>query len=84
MERENSWKTYGKKERRELEKLNKDYIDFLSVGKTERECVKEIIKQAEKAGYKNLDDMIKEGKKPKYKDKIYSVCMNKTVALFNI
>ena len=84
MDRENSWKTYGKKERRELEKLNKDYIDFLSVGKTERECVKEIIKQAEKAGYKNLDDMIKEGKKPKYKDKIYSVCMNKTVALFNI
>ncbi len=84
MERENAWKTYGKKERRELEKLNKDYIDFLSVGKTERECVKEIIKQAEKAGYKNLDDMIKEGKKPKYKDKIYSVCMNKTVALFNI
>ena len=84
MERENAWKTYGKKERRELEKLNKDYIDFLSVGKTERECVKEIIKQAEKAGYKNLDDMIKEGKKPKYKDKIYSVCMNKTVALVNI
>ena len=40
MERENAWKTYGKKEIEELEKLNRDYIEFLSTGKTERECVK--------------------------------------------
>lgn len=84
MERENAWKTYGKKEIEELEKLNRDYIEFLSTGKTERECVKEIIRQAEEAGYRNIDEVIKEGKKPEYMDKIYAVCMNKTVALFNI
>ena len=82
--RENAWKTYGKKEIEELEKLNRDYIEFLSTGKTERECVKEIIRQAEEAGYRNIDEVIKEGKKPEYMDKIYAVCMNKTVALFNI
>lgn len=84
MERENAWKTYGEKEKKELDELNKGYIEFLSTGKTERECVKEIIRQAEEAGYRNLDDVIKEGKKPEYKDKFYAVCMNKTVALFNI
>ena len=64
MERENAWKTYGEKEKKELDELNKGYIEFLSTGKTERECVKEIIRQAEESGYRNLDDVIKEGKKP--------------------
>ena len=39
MERENAWKTYKEKDKKELEQLNGDYIEFLSVGKTERECV---------------------------------------------
>ena len=84
MERENAWKTYGKKEIEELEKLNRDYIEFLSTGKTERECVKEIIRQAEEAGYRNIDEVIKEGKKTEYMDKIYADCMKNTDALFNI
>ena len=50
MERENAWKTYGEKEKKELDELNKGYIEFLSTGKTERECVKEIIRQAEESG----------------------------------
>ena len=57
MERENAWKTYGEKEKKELNELNKGYIEFLSTGKTERECVKEIIRQAEEAGYRNHDDV---------------------------
>ena len=35
-----------------------DYRKFLDKGKTERECVKEIIKMAEKAGYKDLNKII--------------------------
>lgn len=84
MERENAWKTYGKKETKELEKLNRNYMDFLSVGKTERECVGEIIRQAKEAGYKSLEDVQKKGKALKAGDKVYSVCMNKAVALFHI
>ena len=59
MERPNAWKTYTKKQLKELEKLNKDYRAFLNVGKTERECVTEIVRQAEAAGYVNLEKIQK-------------------------
>ncbi len=84
MERPNAWKTYTKKQLGELEALNKDYLDFLTVGKTERECVTEIVRQAEAAGYVNLETLQKKKKKLKTGDKVYAVCMKKTVAMFRI
>ena len=84
MERENAWKTYKKKDRKTLEQLNQDYIEFLSVGKTERECVTEAIRQAKEAGYKPLEEILKKGKALKPGDKVYSTCMNKAIALFQI
>ena len=35
------------------------YKQFLNAGKTERECVKESVRQAEEAGYVNLDTYVK-------------------------
>jgi len=84
MERKNAWNTYGKREISELEELNSNYIDFLSDCKTERECVKETVRQARKKGYKSLEEVIEKGQPLKQGDKVYAVCMNKTVALFNI
>ena len=84
MERQNAWKTYDDKALKELDKLCDGYRDFLSDGKTERECVKLIIKAAKENGYKDLADYIKNNETVKAGDKIYSICMNKTVALFNI
>ncbi len=84
MERPNAWKTYTKKQLKELEKLNKNYRAFLDTGKTERECVAEIVKQAEAAGYENLDKLIAKQQSIKAGDKVYAVCMKKTIALFNI
>ena len=84
MERKNAWNTYGKREISELEELNSNYIDFLSDCKTERECVKETVRQAREKGYKSLEEVIEKGQPLKQGDKVYSVCMNKTVALFNI
>lgn len=84
MERKNAWKSYDENNKKELEILCKEYREFLSAGKTERECVKQIIAQAESAGYRNLDVYLKSGEKLKCGDKIYSVCMNKTVAMFQI
>lgn len=84
MERENAWNNYDKKEEKALESLNKEYRHFLSKGKTERECVRYTEETAIKHGYVNIDEYIKNGKKIKKGDKIYSVCMGKTVALFNI
>lgn len=84
MERKNAWNTYGKREISELEELNSNYIDFLSDCKTERECVKETVRQAREKGYKFLEEVIEKGQPLKQGDKVYAVCMNKTVALFNI
>ena len=84
MERKNAWKSYDEKNKKELELLCKEYREFLSKGKTERECVKQIIAQAESAGYRDLDVYLKSGEKLKCGDKVYSVCMDKTVAMFQI
>lgn len=84
MERKNAWKGYNKKELKELEKLSKEYRTFLDNGKTERECVKYIVKMAEGYGYQNLLDIKKQGKKLKAGDKVYAVNMKKAVALFQL
>ncbi len=84
MDRKNAWTTYNKKQLNELEKVCKDYLDFLDKGKTERECVKVIVDLAKKYGYEDLADIINSKKKLNAGDKVYSVCMDKTIALFNI
>ena len=84
MELPNAWKTYTKNQLEELETLNDQYRAFLNVGKTERECVKEIVKQAEAAGYVNFEKVLADKQTVKAGDKLYAVCMKKTIALFNI
>ncbi len=84
MERKNAWKSYSKTDLKKLEELCEGYKDYLFNGKTEREGVKFIIEKAKAAGYISLDDAISKKKKLKAGDKIYAVCMGKTVALFNI
>mgnify|MGYP000470859159 FL=1 len=84
MERKNAWKTYNNSEKGQLQNLNSDYIDFLSECKTERECISETVKRAKKKGYISLEEAIANNKKLKQGDKVYAVCMNKTIALFNI
>ncbi|MFR2365340.1 MAG: aminopeptidase [Eubacterium sp.] len=84
MERKNTWKTYNDSEKEQLQSLNADYIDFLSECKTERECISETVKRAKEKGYISLEEAIANNKKLKQGDKVYAVCMNKTIALFNI
>ena len=78
------WSQYSDAEKQELEALNKGYREFLTTCKTERESVKEAVKQAEAAGYLNLTDVIKNGEKLKAGDKVYAVNMEKALVLFNI
>lgn len=80
METENLWLTYESDELEELEKVCGDYRAFLDSGKTERECVSEIIRQAEAKGYRNLfaAEQLVPG------DKVYVSWMEKSIALFNI
>ncbi|MBQ7723515.1 MAG: hypothetical protein IJT57_04250, partial [Selenomonadaceae bacterium] len=78
------WSGYSDEDKAAMENLAAGYIDFLSRCKTERESVVESVKQAEAVGYKNLDDVIKSGVQLKAGDKVYSVFMKKTLALFQI
>ena len=84
MERKTAWNEYKKKDMKKLEKLNAGYRAFLDHGKTERECVKESVRQAEEAGYVSLDTYVKENRALKPGDKVYAVCMKKAIALFQI
>lgn len=84
MEREIAWNGYTKKQLADANKLSKGYMEFLNKGKTERECVKEIVSQIEAAGYMELAKVRKEKKKLKAGDKVYAVCMKKAVAMFII
>lgn len=62
------------------EELIKNYRAFLDSGKTERECVKETVRLAEAAGYKDLSEV----KSVKAGDKVYFVNRGKSIALFQI
>ena len=78
------WNQYTEAEKAELEELNAGYREFLTNCKTERESVKEAVKQAEAAGYRNLAAVIKNGETLKVGDKVYAVNMEKAIVLFNI
>lgn len=84
MVKKNTWETYSSKQLKELEKINAQYRDFLDNGKTERECIDTIVNTIEKSGYRELESLIKEGAALKTGDKVYSVWMNKSIAMFQI
>ncbi|MBP3879424.1 MAG: aminopeptidase, partial [Lachnospiraceae bacterium] len=84
MERKNAWNEYGPEDMFKLEETALKYRRFLDKGKTERECVTEIIAQAEAAGFRNLDDIVKAGETLKPGDKVYAAGMKKIVALFTV
>ena len=84
MERENAWKKYDQQALDALEALSTRYRAFLDGGKTERECVKQAVALAERNGYINLADAVHFGKHLKPGDKVYSVCMDKSIMLFHL
>ena len=84
MDRKNAWTTYSKEELDRLEQVNTEYKNCLDAGKTERECVTLAVEKAKAEGYKDIRDVIKNGEEVKAGDKLYAVCMNKTIALFHM
>lgn len=84
MKRESIWNKYSKEQLKELEAFSKNYRKFLDEGKTERECVSQIVNRIEEEGYVELERIRKEKKKLKAGDKIYAVNMDKNVILFHI
>lgn len=85
MDRENVWKKYTKKQLDELERVNDKYKESLDGGKTERECVKLAVRELAAAGYRDLKDVEKDSNSSlKAGDRVYAVCMDKSIAAFQI
>lgn len=84
MERPNVWSSYNQDQLAELEATNALYKHCLDEGKTERECVKVAVRMAKEKGYQDIRELIKNQTPVKTGDKIYAVCMDKSVSLFQI
>ena len=84
MKKKNVWNAYSKEQLEQVDIFAKEYMNFLNQGKTERECIDFTVNMIEKEGYVELNKLIKEGKKLKKGDKVYSVWMNKSIAVFKI
>ncbi|MEE1314889.1 MAG: aminopeptidase [Faecalimonas sp.] len=84
MERQNLWLSYNDVQLAELQSVNEAYKSYLDAGKTERECIKEAVQMAKKAGYRDLNEVIANGDTLQCGDCVYAVCMDKTIALFQI
>lgn len=84
MERKNVWKSYAVEQADELNRINEKYKWCLDEGKTERECVRLAVDMLVKEGYRSVGDIIQDGEKLKAGDKVYAVCMDKSIVMFHI
>lgn len=83
MDRKNAWEKYPEgKKREEVFSFAEGYRRFISECKTERECVTALEEEAKKAGFLNIEDVIREKKTIKAGDKVYANNMGKGIALF--
>ncbi len=84
MEHKNVWEKYDEEQLKAVNALSDAYRTFLDKGKTERECIDQIVNRIENEGYVELESLIKENKTLKAGDKVYSVCMNKSIVMYQI
>ena len=84
METKSAWNRYDAADLEKLGSVCEGYKAFLDAGKTERECVRRAVGMAEAAGFRPLESVLREGKGLSAGDRVYAVCMHKTIALFRI
>lgn len=79
-----AWQDYTEAQFQEVMDFAQEYMDFLSKGKTERRFLKLAIEKAEAAGYRNIEEIIKNKETLYPQDKVYMNQMNKSIALMHI
>ena len=80
MYRKNAWEKYSPEQEKQVMSFAEGYKDFLSISKTERLAVKEVMKKLDAAGFKKAEVV----KSVKAGDKVYFVNKNKNVCAFII
>lgn len=84
MKSQSAWLTLNETELASMQTLSKEYINFLSEYKIEREIVQAAIAYAQAAGYVNLDDYIRLGRCLQAGDKVYATTKHKAIILAHI
>lgn len=85
MENKSAWLKYNEDQQKQIHSYAKEYMDFLSNCKTERECVDYIIEEIEQHGYREFrasDYTAENSLKPG--DKVYFCTMNKSLVMYHI
>ena len=83
-DKKNPWLKYTGDKKEELFDFCKGYIDYMSLCKTERECVLTSVDMAIALGYRDLEEVIENGETLKVGDKIFINNKDKALALFLI
>jgi aspartyl aminopeptidase len=81
-EYKNVWEFYSEEDKEKLFSYAERYKKFISECKTERECVRYMIKMAENEGYQHLEDLIRYNTKLSPGDKVYANYNDKTLIMF--
>ena len=84
MNHKNAWLSYSEEQMSAVQGFAEDYMNFMSLAKTERRFVKEAIQLAEGFGYKNVNTFTETGTPIKAGDKIYFNVMDKSMILMEI
>lgn len=79
-----AWDKYSPDDIKEVFELSERYKEFVSKCKTERECVREFISIAKKAGYRDIEEIIKSKGKLLPGDKVYANNKGKALLMFII
>lgn len=83
-ETKNAWLTLADGEREQLETYCRQYMDFLSAGKTERLAHDLLLEEAEGLGFRNLETINAKGEKLKAGDLVYRTTGGRTLCLFKV
>lgn len=84
MKRDLAWENYTHEEKDKVYAFAEDYRQFITDCKTERECVEELTKRAEQAGFTDIRKVLKEKKQLAAGDRVYAVNHGKAMALYVI
>lgn len=80
----NVWTSYDKNAKKELNQLSETYKAFVSKSKIEREFVKNAMALAKEAGYRDLNDVVRQGEALHAGDRVYYICHKKAIVFFQI
>ena len=82
MKNESAWNHYDEAGLNAVNAFAAEYRRFLDCGKTERECVALAVEAARQAGFVDLSEVVREGRRLQPGDRVYRSWMNKSIVLF--